>query len=68
MGQKASLKQLGLSYGILAKQDAQNKLISSKKRGAKSKDYSPKKNKDKKTVISDINSILDQDDILLKGA
>ena len=39
--QKQSLKQLGISYGILAKQDTQNKLVSSKnKRGgvAKSKD------------------------------
>ena len=36
--QKQSLKQLGLSYGILAKQDTHNKLVSSKnKRGSKSK-------------------------------
>ena len=38
---KQSVKQLGLSYGVIAKQDAHNKLVPSKKRG--NKDSSPKK-------------------------
>ena len=39
---KQSVKQLGLSYGIITKQDVHNKLVPSKKN--KGKDQSPKKN------------------------
>lgn len=41
---KQSLKQLGISYGVLSKQDNTHKLVSSKKRReALSKEFSPGK-------------------------
>ena len=40
---KQSVKQLGLSYGVIAKQDAHNKLIASKKQRTIKETTSPKK-------------------------
>ena len=62
---------MGLSYGIITKQDNQNKLVSSKKRGNRSKEFSPKKNKTKGMNLVEniyrISAPIDQELIVMQG-